>query len=73
MLHLHFVAADNWCRATEMGSAAATVKEQGQSGWSETWNDCVLETQAISSGIPLRETDVLRNNAGMMDGRCRDR
>jgi hypothetical protein len=54
MLHLHFVGTDNWCRATEMGSTAATVKEWGQSGWSETWNDCVVETQALSSSVPLR-------------------
>jgi hypothetical protein len=54
MLHLHFVATDNWCRATEMGSTAAAVREWAQSGWSETWNDCVVETQAISSSVPLR-------------------
>jgi hypothetical protein len=46
MLHLHFVATDNWCRATEMGSTAAAEREWAQSGWSETWNDCVVETQA---------------------------
>jgi len=49
-----------------MGSTAATVKGWAQSGWSETWNDCVVETQAISSDVPLRQTNVLRNNARMM-------
>jgi hypothetical protein len=66
MLHLHFVATDNWCRVTEMGSTAAAVKEWAQSGWSETWKDCAVETQALSSDVPLRQTDVLRNNARMM-------